>query len=115
MGKDAIERSLHYYDFDLVSFDQETAKLRKVSNLKEILVDLFNKISKLSFQEKQTDTNTGDNLFMIIDDLDESKNLVKYRLVLVKKNAFPLVEKKWAPSKFRRLFGPESKHCRDNA
>lgn len=107
--KGKIERSIHYFDVLLqrlgtgkensfVSYYNQTDKLL-------VVFEYFQQLNKELKQVKHTDERkkileqmeysleTGDKLYVEVDEINKSDKCIKFRLVLCRPDAFPYIEK----------------------
>ena len=92
--KNAVKRSLYYYNFTWKVYNESEKKYisvkRKDERFKNFLGQFkFKKNEKIN-KKYIIATEKGDNLFVITDDI--SDEMISFRIVLCKTNALPLVE-----------------------
>lgn len=92
MSQGKIERSLYYYDLELQEFDEQEKKFFPVKEYETTVLEVFEEIKNLPIQETEIKTPEGNKLYMLVDGIDKVNKIIYYRLVLVKVDAFPLVE-----------------------
>lgn len=93
MSKNKVERSIYYYDMQCYVHNEE-GKVKRCDNTNSIIEELFKDV----FEEQNNndsdimiDTTDGNKLFIIIDSYEEK--IIKFRLVLCRKDALPFLEK----------------------
>lgn len=90
LGK--VERSIYYYDLEINELDEQEKKFKPVNNYENTVIELFNFIKEHPISETEIKIPEGNKLYILVDDIDYSNKTIHYRLVLVKTDAFPLVE-----------------------
>ena len=107
--KGKVERSIHYFDIVLqrLGKDKEESYV-KYSNQSEKMLVVFryfeelnkklkkekSKLKRLSILEMmEYTTDSGDKLYVDVDEIDEKKGHIDFRLVLCRPDAFPYIEK----------------------
>jgi hypothetical protein len=101
-----VERKFYYYDINLFDLDDTSNTLVEVKNQKQRFEEMFHyiyEINKKISKEKddvkkrklqkqiEFSTSDGDKLYVIVDKINEDN--IRYRLILCRSNALPLVEK----------------------
>lgn len=107
--KGKIERSIHYFDIVLqrrgkdkeaafVSYSNQAEKMlivfKHFQDLNRELRDESNKEKRLKLLEKmEYITETGDKLYVEVDEINKNDARICFRLVLCRPDAFPYIEK----------------------
>lgn len=101
--KGTVTRNFYYYDLSL--FDIIGNDVKPVNNQQEKFIEIFkyvkNEVGKISTSTNKSEkkkilknisaeTEDGDLIYVIVDDL--TKEAIKFRIVLCRNNALPLVE-----------------------
>ena len=102
----SVNRSFYYYDVDLFDFDKTGNTMVKVKNQEMRFNEIFSYIKDINDQIGESSSNSekkrlqekiefptsdGDKIYVIVDKINDDN--IRYRLILCRKNALPLVEK----------------------
>ena len=95
---ETIPRSFYYYDIKPFKKD-DSENLVEIKDSEDVFYNTFERIDELlrknDLDNVSINLNSGDTIFVIPDEIERGAP-IKFRIVLVRKNGFPLVEKEGA-------------------